>query len=68
MMKQSSLSLEKFKSSMVSNDIYLITYEFVLPLEEGFKYGNHFHLKYSIVVLSRSKLLGHKACQMVGLP
>ena len=38
------LSLEEFKHSVVGNDIYLITNEFVLPLEEGFEYCDGFHL------------------------
>jgi hypothetical protein len=45
---------------MIGNNMYLVTKEFIFPLEESLKYGDSLHLEHMVVVLSSHKFLRHE--------
>jgi hypothetical protein len=51
------LSLEELKRSVVGNNVYTVTDQFVLPLEEGFEDGNGLHLEHAVIMLCRGEFL-----------
>ena len=53
---------------MVGNNMNFVTEELIFPLEESLKYGDSFHLKHMIVVLSSGKFLGHEPSGSACLP
>ena len=63
-----TLGLEELQSFVIGNDMDSLSNQFVFPLEEGLKYGNHLMLKGAVVPLSIGKLLGQESSWAACLP
>ena len=62
------LGLEELQSFVISDNVDPLFNQFVFPLEEGLKYGNHFMLKGVVVPLSIRELLGQESSWAACLP